>query len=324
MNPFRRHLPSYTTLTEEQAETLSQSEPERTAVKVRPPRDSCPETVEETVRGILEIQRKWLGIKNASPVIAYEARRTTPQNLEFQFTLPTKRTERKLRTHLKNEIPGIELQQGETGIPVTEGDTVGGGILTTGRRDWYPLRTDFDQPPANSLAGALHRHAMQDTTVIIQVLFQPVAGRPLHNWWRTRRTYHRIGYLRKEKEKLWNNRPPTPREKKQADAIERKAGTTCFHTSIRFLVIGAGEYTPSRVKELSGAFNTYENPDTGQYLNAVTLRTPFTSRLIRYASAVKAREFNGYHRRFQASIPELAGLVSIPDRSQENLETSQI
>jgi hypothetical protein len=149
-----------------------------------------------------------------------------------------------------------------------------------------------------------------------------VAGRPLRSWYRNRRTYQRIGYLRKEKEKLWNNRPPTPREKQQADAIERKAGTTRFHVSIRLLCINSAEYTPSRVKELAGGFNIYENPDTGQYLNAVTVQT-LESRILDFAETVKQRRFGNWHRRFHASSEELAGLVSIPDRTQKNIQNAK-
>jgi hypothetical protein len=322
MNPVRRRLPSHTTVEEEQAEQLRFGNGWY-PVKVHPPRNKCPETLTRTIRGVLELQTKWFGLRNTSPTAAYEIRRTTPDNLEFQFALPTKRLERKLRTHLKNAVPSIEFEPGNNGLPVTEEESIGGGLLTTGRKDWYPLRTDFDHPPANSLASALHRHAMQDTKIIVQVLFRPVIGQPLRSWWRTRRTYQRIGHLRREKEKLWGSRPPTPREKQQADALEQKAGTTRFHTSIRLLIIGAGEYTPSRVKELAGGFNIYENPDTGQYLNAKTIHTPFTSRFIDFADAVRSRRFAGWHHRFHSSVPELAGLVSIPDRTQQNITYAQ-
>lgn len=292
-------------------------------VEVRPPRNqSLPASLEGFVRGIQELQTRWFGLKNASPVITLEIRRTTSDSLRFQFSVPTKRLERKLRAQLPNEIPDVDFDDGVTGLPVTEEDSIGGGLLTVGRRDWYPLQTEFQSPPINSLTGALHRHAMQRTTIIVQILFQPVIGQPLRSWWRTRRTYQHIGFLRKEKEKLWGSRSPTPREKKQADAIEAKAGTTRWKTSIRFLIIGAEEYTASRVKELAGAFNVYENPATGQYLNAVTVRSIRTAPIYRFCRAAANREFAGWSRAFHASTPELAALVSLPDRAQDNLNNS--
>ncbi|WP_181687410.1 hypothetical protein [Halorhabdus salina] len=325
MNPVTRLLPSHTEISEQQAESLSQDLHDSYPVQVLPPGDrSCPETLNETIKGLLELQSDWLGLRNASPTTAYEITRTTTNKLKLRFVLPTKRLERKLRTHLKNEVPDVEFREGRTSLPVQDGDELGGGLLTTGRADWYPLRTDFDQPPANSIAAALHRHAMQDTRFLIQVLFQPVHGNPVKRWYWRRRAYQRRNYLRKEKESFWGTISPTKREKRQADAVEQKAGTTRFHTSIRLLIIGAGEYTPSRVKELAGAFNTFENPETGQYLDAVTLNTLFPSRIYRFASAVHQRDFNGYHRRFQTSIPELSALVSVPDRNQANIETSQL
>jgi len=324
MNPIRRYLPSYTQLSEEQAELLSYNTGEWYTTSITNIPDSkLPESLTATVRGMMELQTKWLGFGNASPVISYEIRRPTSDNLEFQYSLPTKRLERKLRTQLTNEIPDLKFKHGTDGLPVTEDDSVGGAILTTGRRDWYPLRTEFDFPPINSLASTLHRHAMQNTRFVIQVLFQPVIGNPVKNWWRTRRTYQHIGFLRKEKEKLWGGRPPTPREKQQANAIEDKAGTRRFHTTIRILIIGAKDYTPRRVKETAGGFNIFESPDTGQYLNTSTIRSPLHSRIYSFAKTVNNRRFGAWHRSFQASIPELAALISLPDRNQRNIHNTQ-
>lgn len=323
MNPVKHLLPSHTVLSEDQAEQLSQPVSGWHTVEVRPSGDpDYPATLNTFAKTVLEIQTGLLGVRNHSPTTAFEIRRNPSGKLRFQFSTQTKRLERKIRTHLVNELPDIELTEGIGGIPVAEKDTIGGGILTTGRRDWYPIQTEFDDPPTNNLVGTLHRHAMQDTGIVIQILFKPVAGWPPKRWYRNRRTYQRIGYLRKEKEKLWNNRPPTPREKRQADAIERKAGTSRFHVSIRLLLINSGEYTPSRVKELAGAFNVYENPDTGQYLNAVTVRT-LKQRILGFAATVNQRRFGGWHRRFHASTEELAALVSIPDRIQDNIRTAK-
>lgn len=324
MNLFSRFRHEYVVLSEDQAETLSQPDEDWYSVTVKPASTtaSVPESVTATIKAVLEMQTGFLGFRNRSPVAAYEIRRTTPDNLSFQFSLPTKRLERKLRTHLNHEIPEVEFEPGKDGLPVTEGDSVGGALLTPRKRDWYPLQTSHDFPPMNSVASALHRHAMQDTRIVIQLLFQPVAGRPIRSWWRTKRMYQQIGYLRKEKEKLWHNRSPTPREKQQAKAIERKAGTIGFHTSIRVLIIGAEEYMRSRVKEVSGAFNIFDNPDTGQYLNTHTVHTLVPSRIYNFAETVTNRRFGNWHRRFQASIPELAALVSIPNHSQQNIQYS--
>jgi len=317
-----RLFETYTALSEEEARRLRNTGIDRYTVQVKPPQNAdLPATLENTVRGILELQSKWFGLANLSPVTSFEIRRPMPDKLRFQYSLPTKRLERKLRTQLQNEAPRLSFQEGEDGLPVSKGDTVGGGVLTPGRKDCYPFQTEFDKPPINSVAASLHRHAMQDTRIIIQVLFKPVVGHPVkHRWW-TRNTYQRIGYLRKEKTRSlpWHDRPPTPREKRQADAIEHKAGTSKFHTTIRFLVIGASEYTPSRVKEISGGFNIFENPETGQYLDTLTVKNIRESKIVDYADIVAQREHSGTPS-FQASIPELAALVSLPDRKQQNIQ----
>lgn len=314
---FRNHIE----LNEEHISNI-RSSPNMYPVQVHPPEKGTPSSLKRTIRGVLEFQAKWLGLRNASPYAAFEIHRTTPNTVTLQYLLPTKRLERKLRTQLKNEIPGVSFSDGTTKIPLGEGETLGGGLLTTGRKDWYPLRTEFDNPPQNSVVSLLHRHAMRDSKIVIQVLFQPVIGKPVRNWWWIHRAYNRIGYLRKEKEKLWHNRPPTPREKKQADKIEQKTGSPRFHVSIRFLVVGADEFTPSRVKELAGGFNIYENLDTGQYLDAVTIQGIRSTSFTHHATAIAERRFNRTPR-FQASLQELAGLVSLPEPRQENITTAE-
>jgi len=243
-------------------------------------------------------------------------------NISLQFCAPTARLERKIRSHLQGSVPGIQFSDGTHGVSVYGGDTVGGGILTTGLDDWYPLRTEFDEPPLNALIGTLHDHAMQDSNFLIQILFQPVAGQPVKRWWWRHRAYKRVNYLRKEKTDLWNSRSATPREKSRADAVEAKAGMPRFWVSIRFVVAGSGEYTPSRVKEIAGAFNRFEDNETGQYLDMKTVRSVFPGRVKRFSSEVARREFGWWTLRFQASTPELSGLIAIPDRRQDNYQTS--
>jgi hypothetical protein len=322
-----RLLYDYATVEETQADQLQYGVTDQYTVEVQPPPNAdIPATLDQFVRGITEYQTKWFGLSNTSPIAAYEIRRSNPEKVTYQFTVPSKRLERKLRTNLIETVPGIGFDSGTDGIPISKNDTVGGGLLTVGRADCYPLRTEFDTPPINALTSALHRHAMQDTRIIIQVLFQPEIRRTIRNWRWIRRAYKRLGYLRKNKSDTfpWHDRPATPRERHQADAIEDKAGDSRFQVSIRFLVIGAEEHTSSRVKELGGAFNIFKNTTTGQYLETDTVQTPWESRFIDFADAVRRRKFSEFSLSFQASVSELAGLVSIPDRTeQKNIETAQ-
>lgn len=308
-------------VSEDRAEGLTQPSRHLYAIEVLPPKtQNVPATARSFVQGILELQTRLFGLKNASPAIGYELHRSQPGRLRLQFVVPTKRLERKVRTQLSNTIPGVEFDTGTTTLPILPGDSIGGGLLTLGRDLGYPLRVEFDSPPINSVVASLHRHAMRDTKFVIQTLFQPVAGRPFRDWWWKRQAYKTVGYLRKEKEQLWGHRSATPREKRQADLVEQKASTRRFWTSIRFAVIGAGEYTPSRVKELAGAFNIYENNESGQYLNMETVSGFRDKPFLEFYRGIQQREFGGYHRKFQTSTEELAGLISVPDREQHNFE----
>ncbi|MFC7213053.1 hypothetical protein ACFQO4_03020 [Saliphagus sp. GCM10025334] len=311
---------THVVVSEEEAELLAHPFRRLYTVEVLLSAKKTPATVPDFIRGILELQTWLFGFKNASPTIAFELHRSKTDRLRLQFVVPTKRLERKVRTQLSNTVPGIGFETGTTTLPILPEDSIGGGLLTLGRDHGYPLRTEFDSPPTNSVVAGLHRHAMRDTKFVIQILFQPVAGRPVRDWWWKRRTYKTVSFLRKEKEQLWGSRSSTPREKRQADLVERKAGTRRFWTCIRFAVIGAKEYTPSRVKELAGAFNVYENSDSGQYLNMETVSGVREKPFHEFYQGLRDREFGGYHRRFQASTEELAGLVAVPDRDQKNLK----
>jgi hypothetical protein len=322
-----RFTESYLELNETQAEQLSHSTADH-VIEIKPPHpanNQIPAALNRFTANIREIQSKWFGLLNASPVTTFEIRRTHPDKITLQLAVPTKRLERKVRTQLTEEIPGIKFAQGVSGLPVTEEISIGGGLLTTGRRDHYPLRTDFDKPPINSITAALHRHAMQDTRFIIQILFQPAAGHPVKRWWWNRRAYKQLGYLRQEKHATvpWHNRPATPQEKKQADQIERKARKPRFHTAIRFLIIGAGEHTKSRTKELSGGYNTYENPVSNQYLDTVTIQTLLPHRIADFAEAVRQRRLNKWTLPFQTTTKELAALITLPNSRQENIQFAE-
>jgi hypothetical protein len=323
MNPVTKRLPSYTEVDEDQARKLRKPKTGLYTVEVNPPRNQEPDsTGEGFVRSILEIQTGLLGLKNHSPVVAYEIQRPRPGRIRLQFCVPTKRMERKIRLQLSNQIPGIRFKTGSSKLPVVPGDSIGGGILSTGREHCYPLQTEFDAPPVNNVVAGLHRHAMQDTKILVQILFQPVAGHSIKEWWRRRRSHKTIRYLRKEKEQLWGSRSPTSRERHQANLIEEKQGQRRFWTCIRFAVIGAEEHTSSRVKELAGGFNIFENPETGQYLNTTTIQGLRQRQFLEFYQAIRDRRFNGYSHRFQASVPELTGLVSIPNRTQKNIQYS--
>ena len=93
--------------------------------------------------------------------------------------------------------------------------------------------------------------------------------------------------------------------------------------TIRFAVIGAKEYTPSRVKEIAGAFNKLENKVSGQYFDMDTIRGLRQKWFLEFFQAIRDREFGGYSLRFQATVDELAALISIPDRTQDNIRTAQ-
>lgn len=321
MNPLQRFQKTHITPTEDEAEYLQKPVSKRYTVEIRPPQHGdLPSSLTGFIQGILELQSAWLGLRNTSPVTAFEIRRINPGKIRFQFATPLKRLERKIRTQLSNEIPDIRFETGINGVPANSEVSLGGGLLTTGRRDWFPLQTDHDSPPTNSVVAALHRHAMQDTRFIIQILFQPVNGNPVRNWWWRKQAYHHRNYLTKEKERFWGSITPTRREKQQAHSIDQKTANSRYHVTIRFLLIGAQEYTPSRIKELAGSFNQFENPGTGQYLDAITI-TPFRRKpLLSYASAIAERQFQQWTRKFRATPQELAALVSIPDRLQNNIQ----
>lgn len=308
------------TTTEADVETLTATPYPGRIIELVLPCDGVPPTLPRFVRTIRELQTARLGTKNVSPRIAFELHRPSPGDLRLQYCVPTRRLERKVRLQLADAIPNIRYREGTATLPVGPEDTIGGGFLVPGRDDWYPFRTEYADSPMNAVVAALHRHAMQDTRFVIQCVFQPVTGQPLRQWWWTRRAYKQLSYLRKEKEGLWGGRSATPREKRQATRIEAKAGNPLLWCSLRVLVIGAGEYTGSRLREIAGAFNVFEDPETSQYLGAESVTPLRRTDMLRFYRAAKAREYRSWSRKFRVSTDELAGLVSLPSTRMQNLE----
>jgi len=310
------------TPSEEQAARLQAGRGGWYVTQVKPPQHNTPATIPGVVKGITERATKWLGLRNNSPVAAFEIRRHQPDDLTVQFAVPTKRFDRKLRNQIRSTIPAVQFDDGVSGLPISEGETVGGATFSLGRRPWYPLATEFNQPPNNSVTSLLHRHAMPQGRFVIQLLFRPIVGRPVREWWWKRRAYKTVGYLRKEKEGLWNSRSATPRERSQADAVERKAATPRFATSLRVAVIGADDLTPSYVNEISGGYNVFDSLETDQYLAPSIVRSLRAKRVLGYAQSVSDRRFSQWSNRFDVSVEELGGLVSLPSHRQRNLATA--
>lgn len=314
-------------VSEDGARWLSSVGGDYSVVEVMPPRDTgdIPVVVTRFVGEIMELQTQWK-LWNASPITCFEIRRDQPDTIRLQFAAPTKRLERKIRLHLDASVPGVGFRPGTSGLPVEAGDIVGGGLLTLGRPDIFPLDTEFEQPPTNNVIASLHRDAFPSENVVIQVLFQPVAGRPVREWLWRRKAFKRVGWLKKEKHAVmpWQQRPATKAERQQADAVEQKARNLQFRVAIRFLFVGTSEdLVRSRVKELGGAFNVFESRATNQYLDTYTMTSFSSDNIARFAQAVAHRRFDTYALPFRLGIPELAGLVAVPSRDQSNLTHAQ-
>lgn len=307
-----------------EADHLSSPAPDLYAVEARPPaHNDIPATLDRFVASIKEPQTKWLKLKNTSPVIAYEIIRPNPDTLRFQYVVPSKRLERKIRTQLTEEVTGVELADGDTRLPVQEGDDVGGGFLTTGRPSWHPITTEYNKPPTNNIATSLHQHITPSTRYLIQIIYRPNIGRSLKRWYWNKRAYQHRNYLKKEKEKLWGSVKPDSREKTQARQIDHKAGQLRYTTSIRILLTNPGDYAKSRLKEVAAGFNTFENSDSGQYFNLETVRAIRPSRIQGLANAIHQRRLGTWTRSFQTTDEELAALLALPEPVQDNITPSK-
>jgi hypothetical protein len=128
-----------------------------------------------------------------------------------------------------------------------------------------------------------------------------------------------MNYLRKEKESLWGSHGPTSKERARADAIENKMGETQFRAAIRVLIVGAGERTPARMKEIAGAFNAFEHPETGQGFTFSIAKSLREHRIQAFVEAMHRRDLAAYTLPFRLSTPEIAGVAALPDREQQNL-----
>ena len=92
----------------------------------------------------------------------------------------------------------------------------------------------------------------------------------------------------------------TGRQRQQAEQIAAKTGQPLWRCSIRILVIGAGQYTQTRVQELTAGFNRFENPDSGQSMRTVPVRHIRKRNVYGLAKAVADRLFRKYGGCFHA------------------------
>lgn len=298
---------------------LSSDREDLSVVVVRPPRTGdIPSKLSYTVDAVFDLSTSWFGLVNTSPIVSYELVRNQPETLKIQFTLPNDRLERAIRTHLPLDTPQAKMTDGSAALPVEAGDVIGGGYLSLGRRDWYPQRTEFNEPAINSVVASLHRHILRGTKFVVQVIWKPsIVGRPFRRYWWRKKGYRRVGFLRREKHRVTYQREATPRERRQADAIEDKLGSRRYRVAIRFLVIGS-EHVMGRVKELSQAFSTFENQETGQFFDTTTVKSWRRRHIVRFAEIVWQRQF-GRSSTFQLSRSELSSLVGVPSLDQANI-----
>ena len=311
----------YTTVTDQQSSRLARPGEDGNVVEIHPPRNNTvPGTIPDVVRGIREFATDWSGLRNRSGIIAFELRRSRPDQLRFQYRTPSNRVDRQLRSHMLEAVPGVSFAEtGTSGLPISTNTSVGGALVTTQKEDYYPLRTGFDSPPLNAVVGLLHPEAMQRTTVIVQILCQPLAGRNPMQQLHRRLSQKQIDYLRSDTERVWGTSTPTRRDRQQAEQIASKTGQPLWRCSIRVLVIGADEYTQARVREVTTGFNRFENAAAGQQLVAKPVRHLRRSHIYRFATAVADRRFGQYGRPFTAATDEVGALLAVPDRDQRNI-----
>lgn len=286
-------------------------------IGVQPPRrgDTTP-VLTQVAKHLRSSRTGLLGLRNRSPVIAYELCRPQPDSLRLQLAVPSKRVERIYRTQLPLNVDRVRFRDGTDGLPVEAGQSIGGAVWTTTRSWPYPLRTSFQAPPLNSVVAALHRHAMQRTRFMLQILAQPVAGR-LRQWWGRKTAAWTRDELRTEQEGMVRSRQPTRYEREQAADVDRKSRVPHWRVSIRLVVIGGNDLTLSRAAEVGSAFSMYDNPETGQRLRMQPLKVIRRGEIKRFAKAVALRRFGHSSAAFRVTDAELGALLSVPMCAEE-------
>jgi len=309
---------SATEVDAEQIRLLRRGNPNMRPISVQPPaHGTVPTTIRRVLQTVYQRRTGLLGIGNRSRPVVFEIRRATPDTVTLQFCVETEREERTLRTQLAAAIDGIEFGEGVTGLPIAEGQLLGGGLLVPKQAAWNPLRAEFESPPTDAVLAALHRHAMQDTSFVIQLLCVPVAGQPLRTRLFRYRARKQSTYLREHSEQLVGRRTSTVQERSRAAAIERKVRQPLWWVSIRVVVVGTGEYTVPRLQEVCAGFNVFENPESGQGLQVIPVSPVRSTDIVRFGRSVAKQRFRQWSRRFRVSSRELGALVAVPTGSRE-------
>jgi hypothetical protein len=312
-----------------------EAESDRTIIRVRPyadgPGREYAEEVISTFHTPLESPSFWervTGNDKEPPRFSYELWYNDGQ-LEFHWTVPDDFWYEKIRNDITGNYPRLSLNRAGNELPAFDDtDHIAGGTLSLYNNQFVPVkgmsRTGHFEPEKAPLRVITTEIAGQpDTTVLVQVVFEPAPDN-----WRTNtplgtRTADRVASHYKEGQfvhSFVNPRieDPTEKDHRIARAINNHAGDPAFYTTIRYLVFAPSkEQAQNQAASIGSVYrSTYNNRELNQRFE----QNPLTGdALFDELTSAVTREHTG--NEMPLTVPELAAVAHLPN---DDIETPAV
>jgi hypothetical protein len=333
---------------------LREEIPEEPMVQLQPRKDNPGlQNGMELVKSLYHHRKNAAG-KNISPVNSFEIWFDDGE-VRFYFHPDTREQKNSGMKHFEDKYPGTRMQEEGNPFPqINEGDYIAGGRMTLTHDFVRPLRmpegpSAFSRDPFGDLTSDMvvegertstgERVRSEDVRMVVQVLFQPASRKTSRGGLFGTDFNDYADELKKPTEKSgWEQtarmvfglepkmRDPTAKMKKTAKVVSELRGEPEFFFRLRVICISPyREMAKQHVERVCEVFETYYNPVTEQGLQPL----PYQDEMLRdMLKKVAGREmcYSTIAKLFSGkdllSVPELAGLVHLPNESIETPEVN--
>lgn len=333
---------------------LQEEIPSEPMVQLQPQKDGPGlEAGMDLVKSLYHYRKDKYG-RNVSPINSFEIWFDDGE-IRFYFHPDTREQKNSGMKHFEDKYPGTRMQEEGQPFPqIDEDDYIAGARMTLTHDFERPIRmpegpSSFKRDPFGDLTSDMvvenertkagERVRSEDVRMVVQVLFQPASRKTSHGGLFGKDFNDYADELKKPVEKSgWDQvariacglqpqtREPTAKMKKTAKIISELRGEPEFFFRLRVICISPyREMAKQHVDRVVEVFETYHNPVTEQGLQPIPKQGEMLRDMLRKMAGREmcystiAKMFSG---KDLLSVPELAGLVHLPNESIETPEVN--
>jgi len=333
---------------------LREKVPDEPLIQLQPRKDNPGlEHGPELVRSLWHHRTDKYG-RNVSPVNSFEIWFDEGE-IRFYFHPDTLQQKNSGRKHFEDKFPGTRMEEESNPFPqINKGDYIAGAKMTLSNNFVRPLRLPsgpdaaaFSRDPFGSLTSDMvvenertktgQRVDSEDVRMVVQILFQPVSRKWSKGGFFGTDVNDYADELKQPKQKTGFDqtlrmiagmepgvRKPTAKDKKTARMVSELRGQPAYLFRLRAICISPYEdMAKQHAERVCEVFEMYDNPVTEQSLKTIPHGGDSLRRML---EKIASREmcYSGIAKLTSGkdllSIPELAGMVHLPNESVETPE----